>query len=87
MKVERTAKQASRAPRALFDRTPREAPKFVLLRVLMRSCLLLCVKAGLLDYGRVEAADAANRVLRPPTVTGHDSSRISRRYPTIAASK
>ena len=87
MKVEKTAKQASRALRTLFGRSPRDAPKFLFLRVPMRSCLLLCVKTGLLDYGHVEAADAASRALRPPTVTGHDSSRISRRYPTIAASK
>ena len=87
MKVEKTAKQASRALRALVDRSPREAPKFLLLRALMRSCLLLCVKTGLFDYGRVEAADAASRVPRPPAVTGQDSSPIFRRYPTIAASK
>ena len=87
MKVEKTAKQASRALRALVDRSSREAPKFLFLRVLMRSCLLLCVKTDLLDYGRVEAADAASRVLRPPAVTGHDSSRIFRRRPTIAVSR
>ena len=47
MKVEKTAKQACRAPRALFDRSPREAPSFFSFVSL---CVLVCFFALKLAY-------------------------------------
>ena len=47
MKVEKTTKQASRALRALFDRSPREVPKFCSFVSL---CVLVCFFALKLAY-------------------------------------
>jgi hypothetical protein len=65
------------ALRAVFDRTPREAPKFLPLRGLRGPHLLLCVEQldCLLDCGPGEAPDVGRRERRPSTATGRGRSR------------
>src|ERR1700733_14421511 len=65
------------ALRAVFDRTPREAPKFLPLRDLRGPRLLLCVEQldCLLDCGPGEVLDVERRERCPPAATGRGPSR------------
>jgi hypothetical protein len=62
------------ALRAVFDRTPREAPKFLSLRGLRAFSLFLRVK-NLLACGRGESPDVGRSENRPPAATGRGSVR------------